>query len=236
MKLKKLCILLGTVMMTLLVGCGQNQSIHQGTINNEQQVDGAASSEQKEDEQTDHQPTYNTEIEEAQVSLAPDDSTIDLSEYSNAYIDKLKQIQDKYNEYCMYTVYDIDGSGIKELITIEGTCEADYLMHFYKYDLLTQTVCELEVDQNIGNAALYKDRERIGIVAVSGSQDYQLVTAIKIADGKIVTAKIKEGQLAEGETYYETDEPILLAMINDYYMLGESSLILEGEEETNLGE
>lgn len=228
MKFKKLCILLGTLMMSLLVGCGQEQSIAQGQINSKQSQNQSSNDEQQTDGKV------SPEQEEAQISLAPEDSVIELSEYSQAYIEVLKQIQEIYNEYCMYTLYDIDDSGIKELITVEGTCEADYLMHFYTYDLVAQTVCELEGDQNIGNAALYKDKERVGIVAVSGSQDYQIVTAIKIADGKIVTAKIKEGQLAVGEAYYETDEPILLAMVNDYYMLGESSLVLE--EETTPGE
>ena len=238
MKCKKMYAVLGVILASALVGCGQKQGTQEESANEvskETQINQEESAKPSEsaipetpvDVEPIESPQSHEEMAvsgEAELEDTPEKiEGVTLDQYAESYKQTLIDIQNKYNEYCMYTLYDIDENGIKELITIEGTCEADDTLHIYSYDVENSAVYEvIEVigKESLGDVALYKDPAYKGIIAVQGKQGYEYVKCIDVVGETMVINDVFEKELAEGEEYYSTDEPILTALVNDYTLLG----------------
>lgn len=67
----------------------------------------------------------------------PDVESDDLFPWFDAYENILIKACELYppeDYYCDYSVYDVNNDNIPELLLKIGTCEADYIYNFYKYD------------------------------------------------------------------------------------------------------
>ena len=235
MKSKKMYGVLAMLLVGSLVGCGQGKTAAkeenkmQETQVSQSNTETSETSEAalEEDTKVEADATSNTSEEgqisgELELDEPIDKIDIDLSEYAACYKKTLQEIERKYNEYCTYALYDIDENGIQDLITIEGTCEADNLLHIYSYDPEQKSVFEVKlvVGDNIGTAMLYKDNAYDGIIAVQGKQGYEVVKSVEICGDSMSVNQICEGEVKEGEDYYSEGTPIEMIMVNDYSLLG----------------
>lgn len=236
MKSKKMYAALALLLVGSLVGCGQGKNASKEASKvQETQISPSSTADVSGEETAKPSDEIKTEADDATV--APQEGEIsgeleldepiekvdiDLSQYAESYKKKLEEIQSQYNEYCTYALSDIDGNGIQELVTIEGTCDADDVLHIYSYDPEQATVFEvnLVVGDQIGNAMLYKDEAYHGIVAVQGKQGYEVVKSIEICGDSMSVNQICEGEVKEGEDYYSEGTPITMTTINDYSILG----------------
>ncbi|MCL2433151.1 MAG: hypothetical protein FWD16_01340 [Clostridia bacterium] len=120
------------------------------------------------------------------------------------------------SEYLTYSLFDINGDGIKELFIKRGTCEADY-----EWEVYTITNGERDLIGSFGgsHSTLYNCKEG-GISSLEGHQGVETITQITYEYGQIVENVIFEKQLEEGEDYYYPEEgPLEWAYINDYSLL-----------------
>ena len=104
-----------------------------------------------------------------------------------------------------YALYDIDGDGIKEMITSQGTCNADW------YNVVYTTSRNGEVSM-IGkfyrNVSLYVAEYGNGIYTLYGIQGYQEVNRITKSGNSISEDLISTKELQPGEEYDELEHPI----------------------------
>lgn len=104
-----------------------------------------------------------------------------------------------------YALYDIDGDGIKEMITSQGTCNADW------YNVVYTTTRNGEVSM-IGkfyrNVSLYVAEDGNGIYTLYGIQGYQEVNRITKSGNSISEDLISTKELQPGEEYDELEHPI----------------------------
>lgn len=104
-----------------------------------------------------------------------------------------------------YALYDIDGDGIKEMITSQGTCNADW------YNVVYTTSRNGEVSM-IGkfyrNVSLYVAEDGNGIYTLYGIQGYQEVNRITKSGNSISEDLISTKELQPGEEYDELEHPI----------------------------
>lgn len=202
MKKRKLVIVCGIVMVNLCLisGCGSKNT-----------ASAESKAETKTEVQTEAKKSEAKNLESTKA--VKESKKIQLSEYSTLYKGILETIQKKYNEYCMYSLYDIDGDGIYELITTEGTCDADYRMKVYTYN--GTKVVDLG-ELSIGSSMLYKEKGQDGLIAVYGQMGYQKKSSIKLENNKVKVTVLSETQLKAGEEYYSTPNPIQSYEVNNY--------------------
>lgn len=104
-----------------------------------------------------------------------------------------------------YALCDIDGDGIKEMITSQGTCNADW------YNVVYTTTRNGEVSmigQFYRNVSLYVAEDGNGIYTLYGIQGYQEVNRITKSGNSISEDLISTKELQPGEEYDELEHPI----------------------------
>lgn len=104
-----------------------------------------------------------------------------------------------------YALCDIDGDGIKEMITSQGTCNADW------YNVVYTTTRNGEVSmigQFYRNVSLYVAEDGNGIYTLYGIQGYQKVNRITKSGNSISEDLISTKELQPGEEYDELEHPI----------------------------
>ncbi len=154
-------------------------------------------------------------------SNLPDDDYYESNgdiDYLGTYLSIIEEICCSYDdyEYCEYTLYDLDGDGIKELITSEGTCEADW----------TNVVYTLEdgqyvsmIGQFYGSVMLYVAEDGNGLYAVSGRMEYQNIDQITKNGNQLQVETIMSGEIGVEEDFYSNDNPVSFASVTDDSLL-----------------
>ena len=138
-----------------------------------------------------------------------------------AYSSVLEQVSQEYKdslgEYLRYHVFDMDQDGVKELIVLEGTCEADNMWNIY-------TIKDGEpvyVGEFSGfHSSLYVDEEQnlFNLMAQMGVEN---ITQISLEDGEIVEKSILEKEYTSDEDFvYPSDTELPWAYITDHSLLG----------------
>ena len=104
-----------------------------------------------------------------------------------------------------YALYDIDGDGIKEMITSQGTCNAGW------YNVVYTTTRNGEVSmigQFYRNVSLYVAEDGNGIYTLYGMYWYQEVNRITKSGNSISEEMISSKELQPGEEYDKFEHPI----------------------------
>ena len=157
--------------------------------------------------------TRRFEQQDENVSFS--DQTNGDIDYVEAYSSIVEETWYSYDEYCEYTLYDLDGDGIKELITSEGTSEADW----------TNVVYTLEdgyvsmIGQFYGSAMLYVAEDGNGLYAVSGGRDYQNIDQITKSGNRLYVETIMNGEIGVEEDYYSNNYPVNFTSVADDSLL-----------------
>lgn len=144
--------------------------------------------------------------------LYPTNGDID---YLIAYSSIIEDVAASYDEYCEYTLYDLDGDGIKELITSQGTCEADW----------SNTVYTLEdgyvsmIGEFFGSVMLYAAEDGNGLYAVSGKMEYQNIDQITKNGNQLYVETIMSGEIGVEDDYYSNDNPVSFTVVTDDSLL-----------------
>lgn len=115
---------------------------------------------------------------------------------------------DVWASYGDYTLYDIDGDGIFELITSFGVCDADRVNDFYTVE--NGTVIML--GEYSGAVSFYGADDGNGIYAVYGHMGYQIVERITKSGNGIQTEEIMKGEV-ENDEYYSNEYSISLMSV-----------------------
>lgn len=151
-----------------------------------------------------------TETDESDVHYQSDESI----DYYEAYVSIIEDVYISYDEYCEYTLYDLDGDGIKELITSQGTCDADW----------SNTVYTIEdgyvsmIGEFYGSVMLYVAEDGNGLYAVSGNMGYQYIDQIIKNGSQLQVDTIMNGDIGEAD-YYSNDKPVNFINITDDSLL-----------------
>lgn len=125
------------------------------------------------------------------------------------YGDVIYEVALMYGSDCEYALYDMDHDGTVELITSQGTCNADWSNTVYTIDNSGMLV---EVGTFYGVVSLYAAENGNGIYSVYGHMDYQEVEWITKNGNALNTETILSGETVE---YYENDNPIPMAGVDE---------------------
>ena len=128
------------------------------------------------------------------------------------YGDVIYEVALTYGSDCEYALYDMDHDGTVELITSQGTSDADWSNTVYTIDDSGMLV---EVGTFYGLVALYASENGDGIYSVYGHMDYQEVEWITKNGNDLYTETILSGETVE---YYENDNPIPMVGIDEDIM------------------
>ncbi len=181
------------------------------------------------------QEEIQTEIPQTEQSESEETATEKMTEavqpdYYSAYAGILSDTKNEYGDagsYCTYALYDIDGDGVKELITGEGTCSADW--GNYVYSISSNGVyCAGYFDKTV---LLYAADDGNGIYAVWGMQGVEQVRRITLVDEKVKEEEILYRQIKpDYESYATYPITIQTAYMTDF------SLLTQNEETQVSGE
>lgn len=165
-----------------------------------------------------------------QHNIDTEDTKIEIN-YPDAYGMELLDKKEAYDEYCFYSVYDMDNDGIKELILSYGSCDADYRNSVYK-PFYEDGIwgCE-EVGSFDMIMSFFASPDGNGIIGVYNHGDYEIALNAYIdSNGCLKTDEIYSGNMGEGKyglgnmlNYAYVTDPSLLsdAMSDDYTGEGE---------------
>ena len=117
------------------------------------------------------------------------------NDYLGAYSSIIEDVVASYGEYCEYTLYDLDGDGIKELITSVGTCDADWSNVVYTLEDGYVSM----IGDFYGLVMLYVAEDGNGLYAVSGGMEYQNIDQITKNGNQLQVETIMSGEIGVEE-------------------------------------
>lgn len=193
----------------------------------ENKIDVETVSQEEEKQETEKiQAKKETEVQTETQQI----TEVSESDYYSAYSGILSDTKNEYGDagsYCTYALYDIDGDGVKELITGEGTCSADW--GNYVYSISSNGVyCAGYFDKTV---LLYAADDGNGIYAVWGMQGVEQVRRITLNEGKVKEEEILSRQIKpDYESYITYPIEIQTAYMTDF------SLLIQNQETQVSGE
>lgn len=152
----------------------------------------------------------------AEVELKADKETaenMDYSLYEDIIID---------TEGGTYTLYDIDGDGIKELITSNGTNPVDFSNIVYAMDIYGQVSM---IGEFYGFVSLYETEDGTGLYAVNESIGYEAADLITKSDMQLNVINLTSG---EDAVDYKNESPVIMTDANDLSLLEMENSMDEG--------
>lgn|GEM_PF-4950996 len=182
----------------------------------ENKIDVETVSQEEEKQETEKiQAKKETEVQTETQQI----TEVSEPDYYSAYSGILSDTKNEYGDagsYCTYALYDIDGDGVKELITGEGTCSADW--GNYVYSISSNGVyCAGYFDKTV---LLYAADDGNGIYAVWGMQGVEQVRRITLVDEKVKEEEILYRQIKpDYESYATYPITIQTAYMTDFSML-----------------
>lgn len=142
------------------------------------------------------------------------DQPVGEIDYYEAYSPILDDVYSYYGEYNEYTLYDLDGDGIKELITSQGTCNADWMNDVYTIEDGFVTM----LGEFYSPVILYVAEDGNGLYAVSGNMGVQNIDQITKDGNQLQVSTVMYGEIGEDD-YYSNDNPVKFNDITDYSLL-----------------
>lgn len=110
--------------------------------------------------------------------------------------------------FYLYSVYDIDKDGVKELLILAGTCEADYMYQVYTIENGTGKFLG-EIPG--GHSGLCADEEggtQPYIIRLQAHMGYEVISHISIRDGALVSETVSEREVPADGEYYSNNYPL----------------------------
>ncbi|MBD5474866.1 MAG: hypothetical protein HDR17_02605 [Lachnospiraceae bacterium] len=160
---------------------------------------------------------YDSEVQGFSNQDESDSSSYQLNanvDYLQAYSSIVEEIWHSYDEYCEYTLFDLDQDGIKELITSQGTCDADWTNDVYTIE----DGYILMIGQFYGPVMLYVAEDGNGLYAVYGHMGVQNIDQITKNGSQLLVDTIMNGDIGE-EDYYSNDNPVNFVAVTDDSLL-----------------
>ena len=153
-------------------------------------------------------------------SSQDDKKTISSETYQKVYGPLLDQAGNEYDQYMDYFLYDIDKDGVKELLLLNGTCEADYV---YKIYTISNGSARY-IDEVNGSCVMFYEDENGGtekyIISVQARMGCERVSKIWLKDGKVSTEEISyKEDVGIDEDYYSNPYPLDYADVTDKSLL-----------------
>jgi len=149
----------------------------------------------------------------------------------DAYLQVLRDTHAEFNDeygsadYLLYSLYDIDGDGVEELLVLAGTCEADFLWRIYT---MTDDGALYIGETFGGHSTLYACPEG-GFYNMMGHMGYQEIYRVTYANDAFDEELISSKELAEDEEYDTPGVSIDCAWITDYSLLYISNSDVTGQ-------
>jgi len=185
----------------------------------ENKIDVETISQEEEKQKTEKIQTEKKTEVQAETQQVTEVSEPD---YYSAYSGILSDTKNQYGDdgdYCKYALYDIDGDGVKELITGEGTCSADWGNYVYSISA-NGVYCAGYFDKSV---LLYAADDGNGIYAVWGMQGVEQVRRITLVDEKVKEEEILSRQIKpDYESYITYPVEIQTAYMTDFSLLTQS--------------
>lgn len=116
----------------------------------------------------------------------------------------------------VYSVYDMDGNGINELILWGDPLNTSSVFRIYTIDTEGKVV-ELGTFPGY-ESELYANDDGEGIICVKIAQGYQTVTVLRIENEQLVHKPIDPNRL-ETDDFYENPYPLAKCYVHDQYLL-----------------
>jgi len=137
--------------------------------------------------------------------------------YWRILLDIYEEFDDGYSdaEYLQYMLYDVDDNGVKELLVLAGTCEADYMWRIY-------TIVNNEVqymDEIFGGHSMLFACPEGGLYNMMGHMGCEEIYRVMYTNQAFTEELISSKELAEDEDYSNPGEPIPTAWITDDSLL-----------------
>lgn len=153
-------------------------------------------------------------------SSQDDKKTISSETYQKVYGPLLDQAGNEYGQYMDYFLYDIDKDGVKELLLLNGTGEADYV---YKIYTISNGSARY-IDEVNGSCVMFYEDENGGtekyIISVQARMGCERVSKIWLKDGKVSTEEISyKEEVGIDEDYYSNPYPLDYADVTDKSLL-----------------
>lgn len=154
-----------------------------------------------------------------------EDTQADKSEQSVNYVAAYRGILEDtvaeygdMGQYCQYSLYDLDGDQIKELITSEGTCTADWQNYVYS---INEEGNSYMVGYFSRPVSIYEADTGEGIYTIWGMQGLEEVTQITKEGTDLYEQTLLSKELEAGEAYDELPYAIERAYMTDISLLQE---------------
>ncbi len=153
-------------------------------------------------------------------SSQDDKKTISSETYQKVYGPLLDQAGNEYGQSMDYFLYDIDKDGVKELLLLNGTCEADYVYKIYTIGNGSARY----IDEVNGSCVMFYEDENGGtekyIISVQARMGCERVSKIWLKDGKVSTEEISyKEEVGIDEDYYSNPYPLDYADVTDKSLL-----------------
>lgn len=161
----------------------------------------------KNTEKTDEIEVQETKVQEMEVSEVevPDY----YWDYKAAYEPIVQEMQGLYGEanfnYLEYSLYDMDGDGVSELIIQSGMNQMELLWNVYSYDIETGEEYQVGYFSGRHSRLCLPEGGGTGIVSVYGFQNEQEVRRIQVTRDKTlaITTIDPTRMLEDGEEFYK---------------------------------
>ena len=122
--------------------------------------------------------------------------------------------------YTWFRTLDINKDGVKELLLLNGTCEADYVYKIYTIGNGSARY----IDEVNGSCVMFYEDENGGtekyIISVQARMGCERVSKIWLKDGKVSTEEISyKEEVGIDEDYYSNPYPLDYADVTDKSLL-----------------
>jgi len=146
---------------------------------------------------------------------------IDYGCYKQVLLAIHEEFADDYgsSDYLEYALYDFDGDGVKELIVLAGTCEADFVWRIY-------TVIDSEaqyIGETFGGHSMLFACPEGGFYNMIGHMGYEEIYRVIYSFNTVFEGLISSRELADDEDYGSPGIPIRTAYITEYSLLQDAS-------------
>ena len=159
-----------------------------------------------------------------------------------AYNCYVRVLEDTYNEFYNdnfgsgfswvlqdYSLYDIDGNGIMELLVKAGTCEADYMHRIYTI----RNNAAVYIGETFGgHSSLFECSTSAGFYNMFAQMGSEEIVKVTYVNGMIKHTSISLREVGDDEEYSVPGRPMDYAAINDYNVL---LLMLYGDDYEEAG-
>lgn len=160
---------------------------------------------------------YTTEDWENAQAAKPEQSVNYVAAYRGILEDTVAEYGDM-GQYCQYSLYDLDGDQVKELITSEGTCTADWQNCVYS---INEEGNPYMVGYFSRPVSIYEADEGEGIYTIWGMQGLEEITQITKEGADLYEQTLLSKELEAGEAYDELPYEIERAYMADISLLQE---------------